>query len=130
MSQIYHYALLLSTHTNPRNGNDTIDCYPLIATGAKKILCITDETYTAISLAYKTFRAFIKRPAPKNIIKAAKNLRPEKIILQRERQPAYEPSNAIHTNTCDYRRWCRVTEWFNQFKETQNRSIDSIKMDT
>jgi len=27
----------------------------------------------------------------------------------------YEPTNAIYTNTSDYRRWCRVTEWFSHF---------------
>jgi len=28
---------------------------------------------------------------------------------------AYEPSNAIAVNECDYRRWCRVNEWFAEF---------------
>jgi hypothetical protein len=28
---------------------------------------------------------------------------------------AYEPSNAIAVNECDYRRWCRVKEWFAEF---------------
>jgi hypothetical protein len=46
----------------------------------------------------------------------------------------YEPSNAIAVNECDYRRWCRVTEWFNRFAQLainyEKNYIDQIKMDT
>ena len=120
----------MSSWSEKKSGNDTIDPYPLIPAGAEKILCITHETYTAICLAYKAFRAFIKRPIAKDIVKPPKKTASRKIILRTKRSYDYEPSNAIHTNTCEYRRWCRVTEWFNQFGENQYITVDSIKMDT
>lgn len=46
----------------------------------------------------------------------------------------YEPSNAIYVNDCDYRRWCRVKEWFDQYSPDneilQKDSFNQIKMDT
>lgn len=36
-------------------------------------------------------------------------------MAQSQHFSAYEPSTAITVNECDYRRWCRVAEWFNQY---------------
>jgi len=94
-------------------GNDTIDPYPLIPAGLNKILCITHDTYTVISLAYQAFRDSIKKPVPLEIVKPVQELR---ITLPESRyQRDYEPSLAIQVNECEYRRWCRVKEWFNTY---------------
>jgi hypothetical protein len=46
----------------------------------------------------------------------------------------YEPTAAIYVNECQYRRWCRVNEWFGQYaqgaEEISQRSFHQIKMDT
>jgi hypothetical protein len=81
---------------------------------AKKILCITQSTLLDISRTYQAFRESIK---PVIIIKAAL-----KTMVPTIHQPItytytrdYQPSNAIYVNECDYRRWCRVSEWFNTY---------------
>jgi hypothetical protein len=38
------------------------------------------------------------------------------------RQTDYEPTNAIYVNECDYRRWCRVNEWFAEFGSEPEKS--------
>ena len=101
------------------NGNDTIDPYPLIPAEATKILCITDETFKNIKKAYQSFCRSFKSQSPKRLL----NSNPIKIKLLKQKQPSlkkktflnYEPSKAIYVNECDYRRWCRVSEWFNQY---------------
>ena len=95
------------------DGNDTIDPYPLIPAGAEKVLCITQDTYTAINIAYQAFRESLKKPVA---IKPIKQEHKQKIVLSEPKyQRDYEPSNAIQVNECDYRRWCRVSEWFNTY---------------
>ena len=81
--------------------------------GLNKILCITHETFTAISLAYKAFRESIKTVAVSKIVKPQPN--PTIILLRDKYQRDYEPSLAIQVNECNYRRWCRVSEWFNTY---------------
>jgi hypothetical protein len=96
------------------NGNDTIDPYPLIPREAEKILCITQATFLNIHRAYQVFQEFIK---PVTLIKPAlKIIAPtthQTIAYQHTHD--YQPSNAIYVNECDYRRWCRVSEWFNTY---------------
>ncbi len=100
-------------------GNDTIDPYPLIPAEAAKILCITDETFKNIQQAYQSFCRGLKGRSPKKPL----NLGPIKKSFLEQKQPnpkkkyfsTYEPSPAIYVNNCDYRRWCRVKEWFNQY---------------
>jgi len=90
--------------------------------GPAKILCITPKTYAEICRAYKTILAFCRglsgRPAKRsfNLGQIKKDFS-EKNQPDNEnnRFPDYEPSNAIYTNECDYRRWCRVNEWFTEF---------------
>ena len=94
-------------------GNDTIDPYPLIPAGLNKILCITHETFTAISLAYHAFRESIRTAAASKV--AAPKQEPKPILQELQYQRNYEPSPAIQVNECDYRRWCRVKEWFNTY---------------
>ena len=117
------------------DGNDTIDPYPLIPTEAEKILCVTVNIFKVIEKDYRTFcqlgqpakRSFNIRPNKTNSLKK-QPLKPIK-----EHFLDYEPSNAIYTNTSEYRRWCRVKEWFNQFGPDANnltRTGDLIKMDT
>ena len=99
--------------TNP--GNDTIDPYPLISEEATKILCITVKAFTEISRSFKAFRDFIKTTVPREFIKPEFLPAPKNNTQEVTYQSDYEPTNAIYVNECDYRRWCRVTEWFNQF---------------
>lgn len=84
-----------------------------------KILCITDKTFKDIQASYQVFCRWVSG----RLTRRSPHLEPlkEKFLVQK--QPivnkrhflAYEPSNAIYVNTCDYRRWCRVKEWFNQY---------------
>ena len=77
-----------------------------------------------------------RRPAKRSL--NTKSLRkpfsaPKRPSPEKRHFLTYEPSNAIYTNTSDYRRWCRVTEWFNQFgpdAENRERPMNPIKMDT
>jgi hypothetical protein len=114
-------------------GNDTIDPYPLIPEKAEKILRITAAISLKINRSFKDFRAFIQGP----VCCEKASLRPQrsKLALLKERyQRDYEPTNAIYVNECDFRRWCRVGEWFKEFgpdaQKTTIKSLDLIKMDT
>jgi hypothetical protein len=95
------------------DGNDTIDPYPLIPAGLNKILCITHETFTAISLSYEAFRESIKTTTASR--KLNLQLKPTITLPEPKYQRDYEPSNAIQVNECEYRRWCRVSEWFKSY---------------
>ena len=96
-------------------GNDTIDPYPLISEEATKILCITVKAFTEISRSFKAFRDFIKTTVPQKFIKPEFLPAPKNNTQEVNYQSDYEPTNAIYVNECNYRRWCRVAEWFNQF---------------
>jgi hypothetical protein len=110
-------------------GNDTIDPYPLIPREAAKVLCITHEAFARINREYHRFQNSIRKPALRKT--AARQItKPEDAQKNQTRPINYEPTNAIYMNTCDYRRWCRVSEWFAQFTEFEGRSFDPIKMDT
>jgi len=81
---------------------------------AKKILCITQETFLNICQAYQAFREFIKPVVlPKSTIKTIAPTTSRTITYEHTHD--YEPSHAIQVNECDYRRWCRVREWFNTY---------------
>lgn len=95
-------------------GNDAIDPYPLIPVEAAKILCITSETFAEINCAFHGFRDFIKRPVPRKA-KEKQTPKPKDDWPEVKHQTDYEPTNAIYVNECDYRRWCRVNEWFAEF---------------
>jgi hypothetical protein len=96
-------------------GNDTIDPYPLIPGEAAKILCITPETFARISQAYRAFRNFIKRPDSRKVVEPKCQSKPKDTVLTVNHQRDYEPTNAIYVNECDYRRWVRVKEWFDEY---------------
>ncbi len=98
-------------------GNDTIDPYPLIPWEAMKILCITPEAFALISKAFKIFRDSIKTLHSRKVLKHIRNPVPKKLMPRTIPQRAYEPTDAIQCNICDYRRWVRVKEWFNEFNQ-------------
>ena len=104
----------MSTHTPPIFGNDTIDRYPLCASGAVKILCITPKVWGEIYKAFGAFRRLIKGPTPRKVLEQAHRTK-SKGIAKNEGQTAYEPTNAIRCNDADHRRWVRVKEWFNEY---------------
>ncbi|MCK5081708.1 MAG: hypothetical protein KAR31_02275, partial [Candidatus Omnitrophica bacterium] len=117
-------------------GNDTIDPYPLIPREAAKILCVTQQTFLWIEKSYQTFHRGMQ--SAKKALNT-KRLRqpfssPGRPSPTKHHFLTYEPSNAIYTNSSDYRRWCRVTEWFNQFgpdaEKNERKILDQIKMDT
>jgi hypothetical protein len=67
------------------------------------------------------FREFIKRPVPRKAeVKQAP--KPTANWPKVKRQTDYEPTNAIYVNECDYRRWCRVNEWFAEFGPDAEKS--------
>ena len=108
------------------HGNDTIDPYPLMPWEAKKILCITPKVFALISRAFKTFRRSIKTPYSRKVVNHACNPGVKKLMLQTCSQRAYEPTDAIQCNICDYRRWVRVKEWFNDYNpdaQTSKRTL-------
>jgi hypothetical protein len=100
------------------NGNDTIDPYPLIPGEARKILIVRKDIFKELCVQYKTFLQGRGRSAPRS-----SNITAPRTCFSRPKEPwpektqilAYEPSNAIAVNECEYRRWCRVSEWFAEF---------------
>ena len=81
---------------------------------AKKILCITQETFLNICQAYQVFRESIKPVIlPKPVVKSITSTTSQAITYEHTRD--YQPSHAIYVNECDFRRWCRVSEWFNTY---------------
>jgi len=100
-------------------GNDTIDRYPLCASGALKILCITPSVWSEIDKTFAAFRRWVKEPPPRKVL--AQDIRPQaKAIAKNECQTAYEPTLAIRCNDAEHRRWVRVKEWFNDYAATDN----------
>ena len=106
-------------------GNDTIDPYPLIPGEAAKILCITPEAFAGISQAFREFRNFIKRPEPRKA-KPKQTPKPKDAWPDAKLPKDYEPTNAIYVNECDYRRWCRVNEWFGEFGPEAEKSERAV----
>ena len=111
----------------PQNrGNDTIDRYPLCASGALKILCITPKVWGEIYKTFEAFRRLIKVPTPRKVL--AQDIRPKsKGAAKDEYQTAYEPTNAIACNDAEHRRWVRVKEWFNDHPTTENTGTEKEK---
>jgi len=105
-----------------RLGNDTIDPYPLIPGEAAKILCITPNTYAEIYRAFSSFRSFIKKPIVQRAVQFQRHQESKSRVLEANGPSDYEPTNAIYVNECDYRRWCRVNEWFAEFGPEAEKS--------
>jgi hypothetical protein len=109
-----------------KNGNDTIDRYPLCASGAVKILCITSKVWGEIYQNFEVFRRLIKGPAPRKV-PDQENRTKSKAIAKNECQTAYEPTNAIRCNDANHRRWVRVKDWFNDYETSENDQPENIK---
>lgn len=109
-----------------KDGNDTIDRYPLCASGAVKILCITPRVWGEIYQAFEAFRRLVKGPAPRKVLEQAPRTQ-AKGVAKNECQTAYEPTNAIRCNDADHRRWVRVKEWFSELTETENNHRENEK---
>ena len=122
----------------PGHGNDTIDPYPLIPGEANKILIVNNDIFEELRVQYKAFSHGLRgRPA-----KRSSNLGETRWHSLRQKMPSvkkthflpYEPSPAIVVNECDYRRWCRVIEWFKEFgpdaEKFERTAFIPIKMDT
>jgi len=110
-------------------GNDTIDCSPLLERGIKKILIVSEQKFKELEKEFGLFfqglrdrlsqrsslpeatRGPISRSQEPS---AAPDLKIDSEDLTQHYRD-YEPTNAIYTNSSEYRRWCRVSEWFNQF---------------
>lgn len=109
-------------------GNDTIDRYPLCASGVLKILCVTPAIGSEIYKAFESFRRLLKQPAvPRK--EQTKVLRPKPVLKLKQDifQAAYEPTRAISCNDADRRRWGRVKEWFNDHPTTENFNSENEK---
>jgi len=126
----------MSTKVWQVNGNDTIDPYPLFCWGAKKILIVKTDIFEELRKRYEMFcQSLAPRPVKKNTAPNKERDSKRRIFeTHRENFLSYQPSNALAVNECDYRRWCRVNEWFAEFgpdtKESKGVCFDSIKMDT
>jgi hypothetical protein len=100
------------------SGNDTIDPYPLFPGEARKILIIKKNIFEELRRLYKTFCRSLEPQTAKRPLPASRHA---KRHVEECRPPVsehvrpYEPSNAIAINECNYRRWCRVNEWFAEF---------------
>ena len=129
------YIIRLSKASGPAikgllSGNDTIDRYPLCASGAVKILCITPKVWGEIYQAFEAFRRLIKGPAPRKVLEQAPRTK-AKSVAKNERQTVYEPTNAIRCNDADWRRWARVKEWFNEYPpdtDAPGKTIENLKI--
>ena len=101
------------------SGNDTIDPYPLISWEARKILIVRKDVFRELQDCYQAFcRGLRGRLAQRSShIKAPRShfLKPQTSLPEKTHFLTYEPSNAVAVNECDYRRWCRVSEWFAEF---------------
>ena len=126
---------ILSTKFYRLRGNDTIHPYPLIAGEAKKILIVRSNIFEELCKLYKAFYRELKGRAVRIKNKRSKQYFPRpKVWTPEKTYSAYEPSKAIVVNECEYRRWCRVSEWFAEFgpddEKLERNKFDSIKMDT
>ena len=130
-------------------GNGIIDRYPLEPKEINKILIVNELKFKELQKDFQLFFQGLRDRLNQrsSLIEANKgqNLRPQQplkafnpeinseSLVRRFRD--YEPTAAIYVNECDYRRWCRVTEWFNQYAQGAEenilkRSFTQIKMDT
>ena len=109
-------------------GNDTIDPSPLIPGEAAKILCITPETFTEISQAFNAFLGFLKGHKSRDVFRPKRLSAPKEALPEDTYQRDYEPTNAIYVNECDYRRWCRVNEWFAEFGPEDQKSERTLRI--
>jgi hypothetical protein len=119
MLKLYHYRRSLSRFYFSFHGNDTIDPYPLISKEAAKILIIKKDIFEKLRNRYQTFYRsiagrYVKRYLPVKAHNACFS-KPKRTSTGNNRSSTYNPSNAIAVNECDYRRWCRVKEWFAEF---------------
>ena len=112
------------------NGTDTIDRYPLCASEAVKILCITPKVWGEIYQNFEAFRRLFKQPAPREVLEQAPRTK-SKGGAKNECQTAYEPTNAIRCNDAQHRRWIRVKEWFNEYPsdtDAPGKTIENLKI--
>ena len=112
-----------ATHNEKTFGNDTIDRYPLCASGILKILCITPAIGSEIYKAFESFRRLFKQPVPRKARAKEPEQKPKKVLSQ----DVYEPTNAIACNDADWRRWTRVKEWFNDHPVPENFNLEKEK---
>jgi hypothetical protein len=116
---IVHFFNRLSRASLKKAGNDTIDPYPLIPAETGAILIVLKDIYEELRERYAAFRRGFRRPRRRSSLRKAVR---GPILSRKPAQPdkrqilTYQPSNAISFNECDYRRWCRVTEWFREFR--------------
>ena len=115
-------------------GNDTIDCYPSLERGIKKILIVSEQKFKELESDLKAFFQGLRgRPVSRSSRLKANSgqiLQPQKPsealsskFGSKERFRDYEPTNAIHFNTCEWRRWVRVQEWFSQYAQGAEEKI-------
>jgi hypothetical protein len=120
----------LSSDIVLRDGNDTIDSYPLEHCGEiQKILCVSEKTFKAI---LKDSEAFFKgisgHLSPRSFgIEPSRGQNPGLKVAPETISPKleptahaeyvrhYEPSNTIYLQYSDIRRWRRVSEWYKQY---------------
>ena len=108
------------------SGTDTIDRYPLCASGAVKILCITSKVWGEIYQNFEAFRKLIKGPAPRKVLEQVPRTKAKR-VTDNGCQTAYEPTKALSCNDASHRRWVRVKEWFNDLTETENNPKENEK---
>ncbi len=113
-------------------GNDTIDCYPSLERGIKKILVVNEQKFQEIQKEFKAFFKGVRGQSGQRSLNLGaargQNLKPKllsqgftpKLIPESPgRHQNYEPTNAIYCNTSDWRRWIRVREWFSQYAQAE-----------
>ena len=122
----------MSNEDSTYGGNDTIDCYPSLERGIKKILVVSEEIFKKLQKDFRLFFKGIRGQSGQRSFKleAAKGQNvqpktPEQVFISKfaPREHAahfqdYEPTNAIYCNTSSWRRWIRVREWFDQYAQT------------
>ena len=118
-------------------GNDTIDCYPLGEGGIRKILVVSEQKFQELEKEFQSFFQGVRgRLAARSSLPGANRegncrLKPPAETFAPKfaatENPGhfrdYEPSNAIYLNTCEWRRWVRVKEWFNQYAQGAEEQI-------
>jgi len=111
-----------STRSSENPGNDTIDPYPLFPGEARKILIVKKDIFEELQSRYRAFyKGVAKGPGKELHITRPKE---SVVVLPRPTRPRvlpYEPSPALSTYDCEYRRWCRVNEWFAEFRSDNQK---------
>jgi len=122
---LYHNYTSINSNNILRNGNGTIDRYPLPREGKLgKILCISKEVFEKLIAALGEFEVGLKlalpKPKPSFAQKPPKSKplaaprRGDRNSLKDKCTGSFEPSNILYTRASDFWRLRNLHAWFKE----------------